>query len=124
MSGAVATLIGAVRPVTLAAPEHAAAAGPSVWVWIAVALALCAVAGALVSYFAWRDRRRHTPGERAFRVMARRLRLGRRERALVHAAAERARIPGIALLISEHAFDRAAPPDDPALTGLRRRLFG
>ena len=118
---------------------------PLFWVF-ALALALSVVIG--VGLW-WRRRRRSPELERAFRGMARRLKLSKRRRQLVGQLAEAGRVPAVVLLLSEYAFDqatialepvlahasvphsaRAKAPDRPtmlsdaALASLRQTLFG
>ena len=64
---------------------------------------------------------------RAFAALARKLRLSKTQRRAVMRLAQSSGTPAPALLISEHAFDRAADASGEdvreALTGLRSRLF-
>lgn len=94
------------------------------WLWLVLFLAVCLSAGGLISIHAWRDRRSTSPEERSFRVLAGALGLGRKERSMVRSLAVGSGIPEIGLLLSEHAFDRAAEQSRvPEAQELRRRLF-
>jgi len=119
--------IGSIREVWL---ESAGGAVSPIWL-IGAGLVFALGAGAAISYFAWRDARRHTPLERAYRRTARRLGLARAERDAVHSAGERAGVAPVAMLVSRQAFDTvAAQPrgarserERVALERARTRLF-
>lgn len=123
------TFAAVIHPLWPASSEAAAhTPGISAWVWIVGGCALALVIGGIVSWLAWRDRRRHAPVERAFRAMARRLRLGRVRAELVRVMAEDRDMPPVALLISQRAFDHAAASstrglDAQSLDALRRHIF-
>lgn len=121
--------IAVIHPLWPATAESAAeASGFSAVFWVSLALAGALVIGGCISWLAWRDRRRHAPVERAFRAMARRLRLGRARAELVRVMAEDRDMPPVTLLISQHAFDRAASGstrnlDAQTLAALRHHIF-
>jgi hypothetical protein len=105
-------------------PQSAPEATAAAWIGLAVLAGASLAAGAAVSRVAWRDPQEQEPAERAFRVLARRLRLAARDRAAARAIAERAGIRAVSLLVSEGAFDAAAAAaDHPRAAELRRRLF-
>lgn len=122
--------LGVIHPLWPAGVDAATeSSGASVVVWIGVFLASTLVIGGLISWFAWRDRQRNAPVERAFRAMARRMRLGRQRAELVRVIAEDRDIPPVALLISQTAFDNAVTAssrglDPQSLAALRHHLFG
>lgn len=121
--------IAVIHPLWPAASESApGASGFSIALWIGLGLTLALLVGAVVSWLAWRDRRRHAPVERAFRSLARRLRLGRARAEMVRVLADDRDMPPVALLISQHAFDRAAANstrgvDAQILASLRHHIF-
>lgn len=125
-------LVLGVEPIRLAtgAESHAPASSGTDWPIVAIAtlsILLILTLGAL----AWRIIRRVGPEERAFRIMARRLRLRRSHRAAMRALAASIETPPVALAICPSAFLRAvaalatsdAPPE-PGLADLQHRLFG
>jgi len=121
----VVRVLASVDPVWPVNGDEAGGLGLPGWAWVAIAVGVAVVAGGVVSYFAWRDRRRHTPEHRAFRALARRLRLRGRGRALVEELARAAQVPPVALLVSEHAFRTAATgrSDDDSVRAVRERVF-
>lgn len=133
------------QPIELTPPTGAPGSGlwaPPLWLIGASVIGL----SLLVLVAQWRARRAAPVLERAFDALSRRLRIGRRRRRLLESLSRVTRVPAVALLISEHAFDRAAlaldaesnlsgtgatrepaaRPDaltDAALLGLRQTLF-
>jgi uncharacterized iron-regulated membrane protein len=120
-------LLAVIHPLWPATPE--AESGGSLGLWLLCSVVLALTIGGVISWLAWQDRRRNAPVERAFRAMARRLRLGRRRAELVRVLAEDRNLPPVSLLISEHAFDAAARAstrnlESRTLEQLRHDLFG
>lgn len=122
-----------VRAVELvrAAPEPTAGTPPTepaasaIWsTWLALALIGALAAGMLAAGFAWW--RRQSATDRAFWVAALFARLTRKDRSLLRRLAAQAGLAPVTLLISEHAFERAAafasPADEARLNTLRRSV--
>lgn len=126
------------QAVWLTRPGDAVTGGGARWAWIAVGLGVALAVGGVISWLAWQDRRRSAPEERAFRALARRLRIGRGGRQALRRLAEQCGAPAVALLVSEHAFSRAveraldARPasvrssgtEESGLRELGQRIFG
>lgn len=116
--------LAAIEPVRLVTDQPEPAFAASFWIGAIALAAASLIIGAAVSWWAWRDRRRAEPGERAFRALALRLRLSPRSWAALRRLSRRSGVPAAALLLSEHAFTRAASnAPEPALQHLHRRLF-
>lgn len=120
-----ALLLCAVAPVWPVNGSEPIERGLSPLLGLALLLLLAVAIGGAVSYFGWRDRRRHTPERRAFRALARRMRLGRRLRAALERVALERGIPPVALLISEHALNGAVEgeADSDDLRRARERVI-
>lgn len=114
--------LAAVAPVRIHISDVEPTSTSWLWLWIAMGVAAI-LAGA------WAVRRRRAqrdadPEVLAFARLAPKLGLGPRQRARLRAMAGAAGIPPVALLLSEHAFDRAAHllADPAQASELRRAL--
>ncbi len=123
----------AIKPVSLMKGEEAAAASAQPWPWLAIALISAGVLVVLGGLLAFRISR-IDPAEKAFRLLAFRLGLGRRERAAVRRLADTIQeSKPVVLLVCgdalERAISRLTPGAGPGLDAkvirrIRERVIG
>lgn len=126
-AGSVSTAAAGPKPLAIFDPAQAATGlapwEPAWWFWALIAGALLVVI--VVSLWAW-WRRRTSPEERGFVIMALRLGLSRRERRLVRTLTPAGAHP-VAALLCEGLFTRlvaAAPAHAGPLARVRRKIYG
>jgi len=123
----VVAAIACAGPSVLTLPEPPAFAEPganrNAWL-LAAAVASAGAAGLILAAIAVDRRRRGDDADRAFRVLAPKLGLSRRERRALRSIAERAGVAPAALLLSPEALARALRTISPAPEHDRRGAGG